>query len=893
MALDTMGSSSSAGPSSLFEAEPLATMARVLPGAVVSLRYGTDGSISMPFATQAIEGLLGATSADLAERPFVLRERFSAAEWVRLADALAHAALALAPLRSRWWVAHPARGEVHVEICAGAVREADGATTWHGVMLEVTSSAVPTTLPPRSTLPQSGSFLGSILETTPALILSVDRDLRVRFINRVSEHRLEDVLGADVRRFMTEASRPIAEAAIRKVFDTGLPETYEVEGVAASGDVRRYTTHVGPVVEDGAVTSVTLAVTDVTERQRIERELRASEERFRGLVELFPHPIFIHQRGLLRYGNPAFKRLLGAEPSGRPIPAAVRDFVHPEHHDFVRDRIAQVNETQAPAEEAEIAILTLDGVQRRVKVEAIPIVDQGQDAILVTFHDVTEEARTRGLLESIMRSVRDAIITSDDRGNVMMINPSTTELFGFVPAELVGHNVKELMPEPFRSEHDEHLRSYSATGIGRVMGSRREVVGQRKDGSTFPVEVSLTEFRLGGRLHFTAVARDLTERKRLEDQFRQAHKMEAFGQLAGGVAHDFNNLLTVILGETELLASTLSNDKESVASLGDIRDAAERAAVLTKQLLVFSRKTVLEPKILDVNTVIHETEKMLRRLIGEDIRFVSKLATGLPLVNVDPGQLTQILMNLAVNARDAMPKGGELEIATAAVLLEDGAAYGARPGRYVRLSVRDSGSGMTEEVQHRVFQPFFTTKEVGKGTGLGLAVVHGIVTQSGGGIRVQSKVGHGSTFELIFPAATAPLLGLDAERERAPQAFAGTVLLVEDDESVRRFAMRILSMNGYRVIVAADGVAAMSMLETNPDPVRLVITDVVMPGMDGADLGEKLRSKTPTLRVLYVSGYTEEALSVRGLRSESIDFLPKPYTAQSLLDAVGRVLTKA
>jgi hypothetical protein len=446
------------------------------------------------------------------------------------------------------------------------------------------------------------------------------------------------------------------------------------------------------------------------------------------------------------------------------------------------------------------------------------------------------------------------------------------------------------MPDPYQAEHDGYLVDYLRTGRAKVIGIGREVVGRRKDSTEFPLELTVTELRLGDERHFTGVLRDITARRRLEEQFRQSQKMEAVGRLAGGVAHDFNNLLTVINGYADLLLMGVSATDPKRASLAAVRDAGERAAALTSQLLAFSRKTIVAPKVFDLRDVVIQAERLLHRLIGEDISLHVVSHAAPCRLNADPAQIDQLIMNLAVNARDAMPTGGRLTLETKVISLSRGTDSSPTPGEYVQLTVSDTGCGMTDEIMAKIFEPFFTTKGVGQGTGLGLATVYGIVQQAGGHITVSSRVGHGTTFRVLFPSISVA----DPDATQAVVETAGrgteTVLLVEDDDAVRALCTLALESQGYTVLAAASGLKAMELLRTEPGRAHLLITDVVMPEMSGRELADAATSLDPRLKLLFVSGYTDDAVFRHGVREAADHFLQKPFSPLALARKVREVL---
>jgi signal transduction histidine kinase len=441
----------------------------------------------------------------------------------------------------------------------------------------------------------------------------------------------------------------------------------------------------------------------------------------------------------------------------------------------------------------------------------------------------------------------------------------------------------------------ELIRKAQLTPGSTVAGQARY---RHKDGSWRIFEGTLSNLLdVPGIEGMVVNMRDVTEQAALEGELRQAQKMESVGQLAGGVAHDFNNLLTVITGRIDFLIGAPNIDKEQQADLAEIKKAAERAAELTRQLLAFSRKQLLQPRVLDLNRTLDEFEPMLRRLIGEDIRIEIEHGPDLGSLSADPGQLQQILMNLALNARDAMPSGGVITFRTSNETVGNGTgppAMQVGSGEYVVLEVTDTGLGMDQVTQARIFEPFFTTKGQGKGTGLGLSTVYGIVKQSGGGISVASTLEAGTVFRVHFPRADGYALAEAPEKERdTPLSGTETILLVEDETSVRNLVERVLKSRGYDVLSAENGGDALQLASDADLSVDLVLTDIVMPAMSGRELVEALQTDRPDLRVLYMSGYTDDEILRRGLNDPGMSFIQKPFTADNLAMLVRKVLDAA
>ncbi len=418
-----------------------------------------------------------------------------------------------------------------------------------------------------------------------------------------------------------------------------------------------------------------------------------------------------------------------------------------------------------------------------------------------------------------------------------------------------------------------------------------DLAGRRHDGTEFPVEVSLSYVEFEEGTFAIAFVSDISQRKQLEDQLLHAQKMEAVGRLAGGVAHDFNNMLTVISGYNRMILDELSTLDPLRGYAEEILKAADRAGALTQQLLAFSRRQVMQPRVISVNAVVAQTEKMLRRLIGEDVELLFGLASDAGNIKADPGHVEQAIVNLAVNARDAMPLGGRMNIETANVHLDETYArthMGVTPGDFVMIAVSDTGIGMDAETRRRIFEPFFTTKEKGKGTGLGLATVYGIVKQTGGDIWVYSEPNRGTTFKLYFPRVSEPAVESVGPETQSTAGASETILVVEDEKAVRDLTMRMLERLGYRLLAAGSGAEAIEVSRAFAGTIHLLLTDVVMPNMSGRQLADELALSRPGMKVLYLSGYTENTVLHHGVLDANVEFLPKPFSREVLSRKFGK-----
>ncbi len=468
------------------------------------------------------------------------------------------------------------------------------------------------------------------------------------------------------------------------------------------------------------------------------------------------------------------------------------------------------------------------------------------------------------------------------------VNEAAIRRYGYSRAEFLAMRIADLRPpagvEALKANVARLQPGLEKAGIRRHVG---------KDGTLIDVEISSHTVEFLGRPAELVLAHDVTERLRLEQQVRQSQKMEAVGRLAAGVAHDFNNLLTVIGGHGILLREKLAEGSEFAVDLDEIVKAADRAAQLTRQLLAFSRQEVRNAQVIDLNAIVRDVSRMLRRLVGEHIAFVLTLGEPIGGVRADQGQIEQVIFNLAVNARDAMPGGGTLTLETSNVILGEpyvDGHFGVQPGPYVVLTVSDTGTGMDPETQENIFEPFFTTKPAGEGTGLGLATVYGIVKQSGGKVWVYSEPGRGTTFKIYLPAVHASLESKEASAAMAASRGSETIVLVEDEDSLRRIARTVLETRGYNVLVASSGAEALQMLASHAGPIDLLVTDTVMPGMSGRSLSHRVREAYPGTRVLLMSGYSQDAVVLHGELGPGTAFLQKPFVPNMLARKVREAL---
>jgi two-component system cell cycle sensor histidine kinase/response regulator CckA len=636
---------------------------------------------------------------------------------------------------------------------------------------------------------------------------------------------------------------------------------------------------------------------DTTARREAEEDLRETDARFRQLADNIDTVFFLRDASgdQVLYVSPAYEKIWGRScESLYANPRSWGDSFHPEDREATQ--AAHVEAGVGGRFQLEVRVVRPDGSVRWISSRGFPVRDEAGLVVRVAgvAEDITERKQALERLresESRYRTLTDAsfdAITITQDGILLEVNPGFERIFGYSAAEAIGRHVTE-WSAPESVDNLQHNLSAGANGT-------YQMVALRKNGERVFLEVTARPHTMGGKDVRIAALRDVTERRKLEEQFRQAQKMEAIGLLAGGVAHDFNNLLTVIGVNSSFLLESLSPDDPQRGDAEAIHEAGVRGAALTRQLLAFSRKQLLRPVITDLNAVVAESSKMLARLIGDEITIALSLANDLGRVTADPGQLDQVLMNLAVNARDAMPDGGRLAITTRNVthlVGIEGAVRVIPPGEYVLLEVQDAGVGMDAQTRARIFEPFFTTKATGKGTGLGLATVYGIVKQSDGYVLVESAPGHGTTFSVYLPRSSS-------DESHEPQlAGAGpatrgteTVLVIEDEAAVREIATRVLKRLGYQVLEARDGFEALSLASTFAAPIHLVLSDASMPGISGGETFRRLRERRPGLKVVFMSGYTDDEVLRRGVVLSEVAFVEKPFEPAQLARVVRETLDR-
>lgn len=752
-------------------------------------------------------------------------------------------------------------------------------------------------------------FLAEIIRSSPLSIIALDGQGKITYVNPSGEnlygYSTEELMGQELGFLYAQPNFSEVQKEIFEAVKDGMWRG-ELLGRNKDGDLFYVDSSFYQMRDRrGKVIALIGFQTDISERKQMEKAICESDQKYHLVVENANQGIVIAQDGMLKFCNSKIMEMTGyssQELTSKPFV----EFVHPEDRDMVMANYLKRLQGRELPKVYTFRAIDKKGSVKWFEINATMIQWEGRPATLNFLSDVTERVRMEEALRhneeyfrALIENSLDIIFIIDRDGKVRYTSPSCYKVIGYRPEEFLEESCfSHIHPADSSSVQDLIQKMTEEPGATVKMEFRL----RHRDGSWRRMEAYARNL-----LHISSIqgivvnARDITEQRQaeeevnaLQEQFRQSQKMEAIGRLAGGIAHDFNNLLSIIQGYSDLSLLNLEHGDPLRENIEQIRQASRKAADLTRQLLAFGRRQVMEMRVLDLNHLLLNLEKMLKRVIGEDIELAIIQGEGIGRVKADPGQMEQMILNLVVNARDAMPSGGKLTIETANVKLDEVYArthIGVKPGDYVMVSVSDTGEGMTPEVKERIFEPFFTTKP--KGTGLGLSTVYGIVKQSGGNIWVYSEPGSGTSFKIYLPRVDEPLEeGIEASREEELPRGDETVLIVEDEEEVRKIAIAVLRRQGYRVLEAPQGGDAFLICEKYEGPIHLMLTDVIMPRMDGMELAKRLLSMRPEMKVIFMSGYADHAILRHGLLKEGMEYIQKPFTVEGLARKVREVLDR-
>jgi PAS domain S-box-containing protein len=825
-------------------------------------------------------------------------------------------------------VLNPVRGEIWLEGHSMPLRENDGSILWHGVVTDITERKradnekriISDIIKGIVTTPDLYAFLNIVHKAISEIVYSENCFVMLHdpetgidhyelWVDKYDQVPAAHLSGKGFGSYVLKTGKPLllTEETTKQMYDAGHAEPIGSESPSWIGvPLRTPSRTIGVLVlqhyeETDAytlhdmefLTSVADQIALAIERKKSEEALAKSEEIYRTLFNNAPDGILTAGGdAVVLDANPSLCDMLGYSRD-ELVGASAAKFIDPDEISRISSALEIIR--SGVDYHREWTFRTRAGSALAGDVIAKLMPDKN---ILAVIRNISESLETQAALRNseeryreLVENAIDIIYTHDLQGNYTSVNRAAEVITGYTPEESKTLNLKDTVASEYLTKAKEMIAAKLA---GKdVTAYELEILA--KDGRRVPVEVSTriiyeNDLPVGVQ----GIARDVSERKRLEDQFRQAQKMEAIGVLAGGIAHDFNNLLTAINGYSQLVLKRMQGDDPLRANVEAIHDAGERAARLTTQLLAFSRKQVLQPIVHNLNRVITDIEKMLERLLRENIVLRVSLDPELANIKADPGQMEQIIMNLVVNARDAMPGGGALTIETKNVYLDSNYARShidVSPGKFVNLVVTDTGEGIEEKIQEQIFEPFFTTKVVGKGTGLGLSTVFGIVKQSGGDISVHSELGHGTTFNVYLPSVDEEIQ-VPRWKGDVREEYPGTetILLVEDDPIVRAFVKDTLAASGYNVLVAENGAAALTVCDKYPQQVHLLLTDVVMPGMSGPELSDAIAKIRPDTKVLFMSGYTDLPFSGTDASFADAAFIEKPFTPDRLARKIRQLL---
>jgi PAS domain S-box-containing protein len=746
-------------------------------------------------------------------------------------------------------------------------------------------------------------LFSAAVESSNDAIITLSLDGTITGWNSAAErlfgYTAAEAAGQNVALLVPEDRLPEVQDSLRRIGWGESIEHNETIRLRKDGKPIEVSLSISPIkASSGATIGISKVVRDIADSNKTRQVLRQQTEELRRIFETSQDLILVmDSRGYLVQISPSCEAVLGYRPE-EMIGRSGTDFIHPDHLETAREEMRAARRGLRP-KISDTRGMHRDG--RPVWLSWLGTWSEPVKRFFFVGRDMTESRlaqetlrESEQLARGIINSALDAFVQTDERGVIRDWNSQAEIIFGWSRAEVLGKNVFELLaPDPAEGPIQNDLGSFLKAGHEQVLRPRREVMARRRDGTEFTTELSITALRTRDGFVFNCFMRDLTEKITAEDRIRQAEKMEAVGQLTGGIAHDFNNILTVITGTIEILADAVKGEPQLSAITRMIDEAASRGADLTQHLLAFARKQPLEPRETDVNTLIIDTAKLLQRTLGEHVEIESVFEDEICPALVDPNQLATAILNLALNARDAMPGGGKLIIETGSIVLDENYARmhsDVRPGRYAMIAVSDTGTGIPADMLDKVFNPFFTSKGPGKGTGLGLSMVYGFVKQSAGHIMIYSEQGHGTTIKMYLPPAAGTLQ--TAEPAVAPIVEGGheTILVVEDDKLVRDYVLTQLHSLGYVTLDAANATEALAIANAG-HPFDLLFTDVIMPGLNGRQLANEILKLKPGLGVLFTSGYTENAIIHHGRLDEGVLLLAKPYRKSDMAIMIRKALT--
>jgi len=745
-------------------------------------------------------------------------------------------------------------------------------------------------------------LFSAAVESSNDAIITMSLDGTITGWNSAAErlfgYTAAEATGKNITLLVPDDRLPEIQNALRRIGWGESIEHNETVRLQKGGNRIEVSLSIFPIkAPSGAIIGISKVARDITDTNKTRQVLRQQTEELRRIFEASQDLILVtDSRGFLVQISPSCEAILGYRPE-EMIGRSGVDFIHPDHLEISRQEMRAARRGLR-SRISDTRCIHKDG--RAVWLSWLGTWSEPASRFFFVGRDMTESRlaqetlrESEQLARGIIDTALDAFVQMDEQGVITDWNSQAEKIFGWPRAEAVGARLSELIiPLIHRDAHRAGLEKFLSTGQGSILGRRFEIEALRRDGKEIKVELSITELRRRGGFVFNGFMRDLTDKIAAEDRIRQAEKMEAVGQLTGGIAHDFNNILTVITGTIEILADAVKGEPQLAAITQMIDEAASRGADLTQHLLAFARKQPLEPQETDVNTLIIDTAKLLQRTLGEHVEIESVFEDEACPAIVDPNQLATAILNLALNARDAMPDGGKLIIETGLVVLDENYARlhsDVRPGRYAMIAVSDTGTGIPADILDKVFNPFFTSKGPGKGTGLGLSMVYGFVKQSAGHIMIYSEEGHGTTIKMYLPPATGTLPTV--EPTLAPMLEGGheTILVVEDDKLVRNYVLAQLHSLGYVTLDAANATEALAIVHTGHS-FDLLFTDVIMPGMNGRQLANEILKVRPALRVLFTSGYTENAIIHHGRLDEGVLLLAKPYRKSDMAIMIRKAL---